>query len=368
MKKIYLVHCWGGKIEHGWYPWIKKQLKNSNVEVILTNMPDTENPNISKWISKLDSVVDVLDEETYFIGHSIGCQAILRYLETKNITRIGGIFFVAPWLDLIKENLEDGSGKIAEPWINTSIDLNKVKQFTDSIVCIFSSNDYFVSLEQEKEFRNKLNAKTIIMENKGHISAEDGINELPVLLHEIGKILGFELVEIVDSAGSFTGDIMDKELVHDKNLFHKEVGLFIINSNNQILLEKRNANKRYNPNKWGLCAGHVDAYEDNETALLRELEEELGVVAGKKDIIYFNTMVKKRESNAAVIHYYYMFLDKDEKDFVIQEEELSEVKWTDFKQYKNKVINNDLSITFTNSKDDIDTIEMLEKVMKDRNN
>lgn len=26
MKKIYLVHCWDGTSNDGWYPWIEKQL------------------------------------------------------------------------------------------------------------------------------------------------------------------------------------------------------------------------------------------------------------------------------------------------------------------------------------------------------
>ena len=38
-----------------------------------------------------------------------------------------------------------------------------------------------------------------------------------------------ELIEIVDENGDFTGQIMDKEEAHDKNLLHNEVGIFIIN-------------------------------------------------------------------------------------------------------------------------------------------
>ena len=42
----------------------------------------------------------------------------------------------------------------------------------------FSDNDYFVSLSQKEKFEEVLNAKTIVVNDKGHISSEDGVNEL----------------------------------------------------------------------------------------------------------------------------------------------------------------------------------------------
>lgn len=191
MKKIYLVHCWDGTSNDGWYPWIEKMLNSDNVEVIKFDMPNTTNPSIDEWVPALDSKVDVLNENTYFIGHSIGCQTIMRYLETKEICKIGGILFVAPWLDLLPEAVEDEeSYNTAEPWINTPINFDKIKLFTNNINCIFSSDDYFVSLEQEKEFKDKLNANTCVVENKGHISQDDDVFELQEILDLSKKMLG----------------------------------------------------------------------------------------------------------------------------------------------------------------------------------
>ncbi len=190
MKKIYLVHCWDGTSYDGWYPWLEEKINDQNIKLFKFDMPNTANPKIEEWVDYLNSKVDLLNEETYFIGHSIGCQTILRYLETKEITKIGGILFVAPWLDLLPEAIEDeDSYNTAQPWINTPIDFEKVKQFTNNISCIFSDNDYFVSIEQEKEFRNKLNAKTVIVNNKGHISQDDDVYELQEILDLTQKML-----------------------------------------------------------------------------------------------------------------------------------------------------------------------------------
>lgn len=186
-KKVYLVHCWDGTCNDGWYPWIASLLSKNGVSVFLFDMPHTESPIIEEWVSYLDKQVPSLDENTYFIGHSIGCQTIMRYLELKDVRRIGGILFVAPWLDLLPYAIEDrGSYEIAYPWIHTPIDFNKIRKKTDNIYSIFSDDDYFVSRYQEEEFKNKLGAKTICVEGKGHISQDDNVYQLDTIL-ELSK-------------------------------------------------------------------------------------------------------------------------------------------------------------------------------------
>ena len=39
-----------------------------------------------------------------------------------------------------------------------------------------------------------------------------------------------ELLDIADEYGNFTGEAMDREKVHDLNLLHWEVAVFIINN------------------------------------------------------------------------------------------------------------------------------------------
>lgn len=138
----------------------------------------------------MEKQVNQLDEHTYFVGHSIGCQTIMRYLENKNVKNIGGILFVAPWLDLLPAAVcDEESYNPAKPWLNTSIDFEKIKNLTNNITCIFSDNDYFVSLDQEKIFKELLNAKTIVVREKGHISANDGVEELEDIYNSLIKII-----------------------------------------------------------------------------------------------------------------------------------------------------------------------------------
>ena len=190
MNKIFIIHCWDGTKDDGWYPWLDKELSNKKNKVYRFNMPNTDKPKIEEWVSFLDKKVKILDENTYFIGHSIGCQTIMRYLQTKEINKIGGILFVSPWLDLLDYAIEDEeSFLVAKPWLSEKINFDKIKQFTNNINCIFSSNDYFVSLEQKNKFEKLLNAKTIVVNDKGHISQDDNVYELKEILDESIKML-----------------------------------------------------------------------------------------------------------------------------------------------------------------------------------
>lgn len=190
MNKIYIVHCWGGTRDDGWYPWLDDELSDSNNAVYRFTMPNTLNPQIDEWVSFLDSQVDVLDDNTYFVGHSIGCQTIMRYLQSKDICKIGGILFVTPWLDLLDYAIADEeSYNIAKPWLTEKIDFDKVKLFTNNINCIFSDDDYFVSLDQKDKFEKLLGAFSVVVKGKGHISQDDNVYKLNEILEQCRKMI-----------------------------------------------------------------------------------------------------------------------------------------------------------------------------------
>ena len=113
MKRVIIVHGWGGDPNNCWFPWLKKKLIENNFEVIIPEMPDTNKPKIETWVPYLKKICKNVDKETYFIGHSVGCQTILRYLEglEKN-KEAGGAIFVAPWMHLDEETIrEEGFSK-----------------------------------------------------------------------------------------------------------------------------------------------------------------------------------------------------------------------------------------------------------------
>jgi uncharacterized protein len=183
MKKAYLIHGWGGNnSSEVWFGWLKEQLKNEKIEVIAFNMPNTENPKIEEWIPFLQKNIKDIDQETYFIGHSIGCQAVLRYLETLEPSiKVRGCIFVAPWMELDKNTIEEEGEEviqIAKPWMETPIDFNKIKKHTKNFLAIFSDNDPYVPLTEIDRFKKELDSKIILKKDEEHFNKTKEIKEI----------------------------------------------------------------------------------------------------------------------------------------------------------------------------------------------
>ncbi|MBI2669696.1 MAG: alpha/beta hydrolase [Candidatus Yanofskybacteria bacterium] len=192
MKKgVFIIHGWDGYPEEGWFPWLKKELESRGFEVQVPAMPEPAVPKIEVWVSHLSKIVGDVNENTFFVGHSIGCQTILRYLESLPVDKkVGGTVFVSGWFVL--GDLETEEEKIiGRPWIETPINFNLIKGLTNNFVAIFGDNDPVVPFEENKKlFEERLNTKIIIEHDKGHFSGSDGVTELPSALNAVLEMTG----------------------------------------------------------------------------------------------------------------------------------------------------------------------------------
>ena len=192
MKRVFIIHGWDGYPEESWFPWLKKELEERGFNVFVPQLPEADLPKIDKWVLELSKSVGVPDGETYFVGHSIGCQTIVRYLESLSAeVKVGGVIFVAGFFKRLT-NLEDDEDvrKTAKQWLETPIDFSKVGMHVLKSVAVFSDNDQFVPLDNQDDFKNKLGSKIIIEHDKGHFNTKAGVIELPVVLEELLKMSG----------------------------------------------------------------------------------------------------------------------------------------------------------------------------------
>jgi len=188
MKRVFLIHGWDGSPEEPMHKWIRKILAAKGFEVFAPKMPVPGKPKIQPWIEKIKQAVGKLDKNDIFIGHSIGCQAILRYIETldKREGKVKKIILIAPWMhfdkDIIKQE-EEKTIKMSGPWMEIPINFQKIKAHCKKIITIFSTNDPYVPLSNSNLFKKDLNAKILILKNRGHFDPYHNIKKLPELLN-----------------------------------------------------------------------------------------------------------------------------------------------------------------------------------------
>jgi uncharacterized protein len=181
-KRAFIIHGWEGYPEEGWKPWLKNELEKKGFTVSVPAMPNSNNPNMKEWLDHLAKAVGTPDENCYFIGHSLGCITILRYIENlKDNQKIGGAVLVAGFASNL--GFEELGSFFKDP-----IDWMKVKSHCRKFVAIHSDNDPYVSLHYGKMFKENLNAELIIEHNMKHFSGDDGITTLPVALDSVINI------------------------------------------------------------------------------------------------------------------------------------------------------------------------------------
>ncbi len=145
-----------------------------------------------------------------------------------------------------------------------------------------------------------------------------------------------EMLDIFDINGNHLG-VRTRSYCHSDEArrggeFHKAVWIWIKNSKGKLLVQKRAKFKKVHPNKWAApSAGHVDAGESCIDTCVRETKEELGLNVKKEDFIFLREWVNKEGMELAQT--YLLIVDIEEKDIVLQKEEVSEVKWLKYDEF-----------------------------------
>ena len=132
-------------------------------------MPNPNLPTITAWTSRISELIGDDPEvisRTVLVGHSVGCQAVLRYLEglPKNV-HVQGVLCVAGWFSV------DEPWDAIRPWIDTPIDFDHVRAAANKTAVLLSDNDPFTSDWQanRKLWEQRLDADVSILPGARHI-------------------------------------------------------------------------------------------------------------------------------------------------------------------------------------------------------
>jgi len=149
-----------------------------------------------------------------------------------------------------------------------------------------------------------------------------------------------ELIDVLDENGIQTGEVLPRNEIHKRGLWHRAIVVAILNEQNQILLQQRSDKKEKNAGMWDISvAGHISAGQDSLSAAAREINEEVSVLLGYrteiKDFRYMYCFRKEQKFRDDFIErqFYDFFILRtsglDDKTLYFQKEEVQDVKFVD---------------------------------------
>src|SRR5665213_1615385 len=148
--RAFIIHGYQGYPGEAWQPWLKGELEKRGYKVALPAMPHPDRPVISEWTPFIANLVGKPDEKTVLIGHSLGAQAVLHYLETLGAagTSVGTTVLIASNfpMGMSPEDADERTGgdKVLQPWLVRGLNPAWVRNAAGKCTVILSDNDPYI--------------------------------------------------------------------------------------------------------------------------------------------------------------------------------------------------------------------------------
>lgn len=186
MKKVFMVHGFGGEPNGGWRPWLMGELAKEDVWACALAMPTPDTPKKDQWVGEIKRAIGEPNEHYVLAGHSLGVPAILRYLESlPEGLNIGGAVLVSgPAYSLNKEKYLQ-----LDHFVDTPFNFKHIKKVCGDFVVIHGDNDDKVPFNHAQELSKNLNCKLVSIPNGGHLGRSDGWIELPEVLEAVNEMI-----------------------------------------------------------------------------------------------------------------------------------------------------------------------------------
>ena len=155
-----------------------------------------------------------------------------------------------------------------------------------------------------------------------------------------------EYLDIYDENNNYLGYSEERKKAHNENLWHRHVSCWIMNEKGQILLQQRSLTKTKNPGMWSKTGGHVDKGETPNEAIKREVFEEIGLSVKDEDIFNIEIFKSKNPKEHYYSYGYIFFTNFKEEDYILQKEEVEQVKYYSIEEMEKLKLDNNPNYTF----------------------
>lgn len=147
------------------------------------------------------------------------------------------------------------------------------------------------------------------------------------------------MIDVLNEDGTPAGYTASKLEIHEKGLWHRAAHIWVLNNNNEILVQLRAKTVTNHPSEYHIsAAGHLSAGDTPIQGALREFEEELGIKLEEKDLVRIGE-VQQEEYRTSYINKEWndvFIVKKDIKidEFFLDHKEVELVKYLSLNEFK----------------------------------
>lgn len=169
-----------------------------------------------------------------------------------------------------------------------------------------------------------------------------------------------EMIILVDQNDNEIGAI-EKIEAHKQGVLHRAFSIFIIDSKNRMLIQRRALSKYHTPGLWSnTCCSHPRYGEDLINAVHRRLKEEMGFDCELVEL--FSFIYKAEFDNGLIEHELdHVFIGYYDGEVSPNKEEVDDIKWIEIDKLLEDIKNNPEKYTIWFKEALIKTLEYINK-------
>ncbi|MFZ9659994.1 MAG: RBBP9/YdeN family alpha/beta hydrolase [Arcobacteraceae bacterium] len=167
MKKVLILHGWGGSDFPHWQSHLAMQLIENNYVVSFPSLPNRDLPNLQEWLTFLDAEIKHFKPDI-IVCHSLANILWFHYVNNFKVDNVDKLMLVAP--------------------VSPTCELEELKSFfpyqvpadlkaTNKIMAC-GDNDPYISIDEAYILHDMLGIGLKVLEGAGHINTNSGFGKL----------------------------------------------------------------------------------------------------------------------------------------------------------------------------------------------
>lgn len=192
--KVLVIHGIAGNSNDNWFPWFKNELIDRGYDVVIPDLPNSDNPTLQEWTKALRKLEISKTDRLTIVAHSLGAPTAVEFINQTKLP-VEKLILVSPtgkemgeknWENLRKVGYASAQ-KVIETFNKANDQVNEISSLIEKTILYLSDNDPYIPLSVSKSFE-ALSPKTQIFKEHGHFNAGAGILAFPAILDEFSAV------------------------------------------------------------------------------------------------------------------------------------------------------------------------------------